>query len=208
MFPSAIGKSDLIYSFFSLATYLGDSLFLLPLSAGLAAGLLWQSRSLAVRFGFVVAADLVLTLSSKLWFYASGGSPYLNILSPSGHASLSITVYGCCALVLASRRQWVERVFIFGIATVVALAIIVSRIVLYAHTPEEAVFGSLIGGVCVAMFSAGSVGLQKLRPRLPAWLVAMLLAGTMSVWMLGREVKTEPIIQQWGTRIGATWESL
>lgn len=197
-----------MYGFFKLATHLGDSTFLLPLALGLGSALMWQSRSLALQFGMVVAADLVLTLSSKLWFYASGGNTYLNILSPSGHASLSVTVYGCFAIALASKRPQVEQAFILGAAAVVALAIIVSRIALYAHTPQEVVFGSLIGGICVAAFSANSTRLQKLQLRFPAWLLAMLLVGTMSVWMLGREVKTEPIIKQWGNRIGSTWESL
>ena len=197
-----------MYGFFKLATHFGDSTFLLPLAIGLVSALMWQSRSLAFRFGLVVAADLILTLSSKLWFYASGGNTYLNILSPSGHASLSVTVYGCLAVALASKRPQAEQAFILGTAAVVALTIIVSRIALYAHTPEEVVFGSLIGGICVAAFSASNTSVQMLQLRLPAWFLATLLVGTMSVWMLGREVKTEPIVKHWGNRIGSTWESL
>lgn len=162
---------------------------------------------MGLRFGVVIVADLALTLLTKLWFYASGGNTYLNVLSPSGHASFSVTVYGCCAVVLASKRRFAEQTLILCAAAVGVLIIIVSRIVLHTHTPEEVILGSLVGGTCVAVFSVGGSPLQKLRLRLPIWLVIVLMVGTVSAWAVGRRVHTESFIEHWGAKIGSVWDN-
>lgn len=195
-----------LHGFFRLFTHLGDSAFLLPLSIVIVGVLAYQDYPTGLRLGFVIAADLVLTFLLKLGFYALGGSTYLNILSPSGHASFSIAVYGCCAAALANRRRFAERVLIIGIALAVLLTIIASRIVLHLHTPEEAAVGSLVGGICVAAFSAGGSRLQRPQLRMPAWLLVLLMAGTVSAWAVGRRFPTERLIEHWGVRMGSVWE--
>ncbi len=195
-----------MYGLFRLFTHLGDSAFLLPLSIVIVALLTYQSYSMGVRLGFVIAADLVLTFLLKLWFYAFGGSTHLNILSPSGHASFSVALYGCCAVVFANKRDLGERVLIIGIALIIVLTIIASRIVLHLHTPEEAILGSLVGGVCVAAFSAGGSRLQRLQLRLPIWFLVVLMIGTMSAWAVGRRIHTERLIEHWGVMMGSVWD--
>jgi membrane-associated phospholipid phosphatase len=193
---------------FELVTHLGDSALLIPFSIAIVAGLLWQNRaSTAFRFGAVVAADAVLTLISKLSFYAGGGSPDLNILTPSGHSSLSITVYGCLAVILASRRPFAQQALILGAATVGLVAISISRIVLGMHTPQEVLFGTLVGGLCVAVFSLGSAHLPRVRLQLPIRLLVVLAIGSVSVWAIGHRLNTEGMIGRVGTEIGSVLRS-
>jgi membrane-associated phospholipid phosphatase len=93
----------------------------------------------------------MLTLLSKLWFYADGGSLDFNILSPSAHVSLSVTFYGCVAIILASQRRLTKRAGIIAAAILAVIAIGASRVALEMHTPEEVLFGGLVGGLCVAV---------------------------------------------------------
>jgi membrane-associated phospholipid phosphatase len=161
---------------------------------------------MGLRLAFVISVDLVLTFLLKICFYAFGGSTELNILSPSGHASFSVAVYGCCAVVLANKRCLAERVLIVGTTVIVVLTIIASRIILHAHTSEEAVVGSLVGGICVAVFSTGGSRLQKFQLRLPIWVLVVLMIGTVSAWAVGRRVHTERLIEHWGIKIGSVWD--
>ena len=52
---------------------------------------------------------------------------------------------------------------IIGIAVLVMLFISISRIKLAMHTPEEVFFGSRMGGLGMAAFSAGAKHLDKLH---------------------------------------------
>lgn len=192
-----------MYAFFGFLTHLGDIAFLLPLSVVVIAILTYQNYSTGARLGFVIAANLVLMFMLKLWFYASGGSTHLNVLSPSGHASFSVAVYGCCAVVLANKRRLAERVLIIGSGAAIALVIVASRVVLHLHTPEEAIIGTLVGGICVAAFSAGDARLQRFQLRLPMWLLVVLMVGSVSAWAVGRRVHTERLIKHWGVEMGS-----
>ncbi len=124
--------------FFHLVTHLGDSALLIPLTLAVTF-VLWRGahRGAAWRFGGAVAASVLLTLVAKLLFYADGGSEELDILSPSGHASFGIAVYGGLALLLARRRPPGVQALIGLGALALVLAIAASRIVLETHTPRR-----------------------------------------------------------------------
>ena len=199
-----IAHGHTLHRLFNLMTHLGDPAFLLPLSVAVAGILLRQNqRSAGLWFGLVIAADVMLTLASKLWFYAGGGSADLNILTPSGHVSLGVTFYGCVAMILASQRRFARQAVIAGAAVLAILAICLSRIALRMHTPEEVFFGSLVGALCVAVFAAAARPLQRLRLRLPIPLVFVVAAASVSVWAIGHRFDTEDLIGQWGVQIGS-----
>lgn len=166
--------------------------------------LVWQSqRAAGLWFGLVMAADVALTLLSKLWFYAGGGSTDLNILTPSGHVSIGVTFYGCMAIILASRRPFARQAAIAGTAVLAVLAICISRIALRMHTPEEVFFGSLVGALCVAAFATAARPVQRLRLRLPIPVLFAVAAASASVWFIGHRFGTEELIGQWGVEIGS-----
>lgn len=71
------------------------------------------------------------------------------------------------------------------------------------HIPEEAIFGSLIGGLCVAVFFVGTTRLRECLLQLPIWLLFVLSVGSMSVWSIGHRADPEEIIGQRGIEIGS-----
>jgi membrane-associated phospholipid phosphatase len=190
------------FRFLIIMTQFGNPAFLVPLAMALMGALLWQhQRAAAVWFSAAVAADIMLTVVSKLLFYADGGNQELNILSPSGHASLAVTFYGCAAIILASKRHLLQRVVIIGGAVLVVVFISISRIALQMHTPEEVFFGTLVGGLCVAGFAAGAKRLDKLRLHLPVPVLFVAAIGTASLWVIGHRFNVEPLIGHWGIEL-------
>ena len=89
-----------------LATHFGDSAFLIPLSLAAVGIMIWNGQRLTA-WRFAIAVDLLMgaTVALKVSFYAIGGDATLNVLSPSGRAGFSVTVYGCLATVLAKQLR-------------------------------------------------------------------------------------------------------
>jgi membrane-associated phospholipid phosphatase len=96
----------------------------------------------------------------------------------------------------------VQQSVIVGITTLAGLSIGTRRIKLGMHTPEEVFFGSLIGRLCVAVFSVGAKRLDKFRLHLQVLLLFMLTVGSASLWVIGRRFNTESLIGQWGIELG------
>jgi membrane-associated phospholipid phosphatase len=145
---------ELMTWFLRLVTDLGDVTLLLPASALLLVYLLHlKTAQTATIWVSTVALCVFLTSILKLCFLACGPRlPGLDMQSPSGHVSMSITFYGCCALMVSQRREPMVRIALLSAAFALVVAVAVSRVVLHYHTPVEAAAGFLVGGVCVAWF--------------------------------------------------------
>jgi membrane-associated phospholipid phosphatase len=155
---------------------LGDSAILLPLSLLLVAALWrYQSWSAALAFlwaaGFCAAVMFVLKVS----FLTCGGTWQAGILSPSGHTSMSTTVYGAFAIVSARQAPDWRRLLIFAAGGLVIISIAISRIVLGMHSPPEVVLGLLVGMVALVIFALRYIRLGSTALNLPLLLAISCL---------------------------------
>lgn len=97
---------------------------------------------------------------------------------PSGHATLSLTILGVLAVILAHRQPIRQRVWIHTGLIVLAAAIALSRIYLGAHWPSDVEAGALFGLAVAAAFAFAIQGRElAIRPaRLAMTLLVVFLA--------------------------------
>jgi undecaprenyl-diphosphatase len=172
---------------------LGDAALLLPASLILLA-YLGASRQLAAAGIFCVALAVcaVATLAAKLLFHACGAAlSDLDIVSPSGHASLASVFYGSLTILVASGRPAWQRGGL-AVTTVALLGLIgLSRFWTDAHSAQEVVLGLVIGALCVALF--GSLHRERAVP--PVSPVPLALGFLIALAVLGGEhFSLEPTI--------------
>lgn len=172
-------------------TDLGDAAVLIPASAMLVAYLLYVRST---RTAGIWVATLVLcaglTIFAKLALYTCG--TVADLRSPSGHTSVSVTFYGCCALMMgADKERWNRLLLVLG-GTLIAAAIAMSRVLLHAHSIGEVVAGFIIGAFCVAWFALGQFA-QPSSPRL-RWEPALVMLALVAVAMHGRHWSVEAAI--------------
>jgi membrane-associated phospholipid phosphatase len=111
------------------------------------------ARRDAYAFAAALIACLATTLFAKLFFDVCGErAPVLDIESPSGHESFSAVVYGCLAVLVATGRPQRHQIPVYCAAALLILLIGVARVVSYAHTPQDVVFGLLIGVSAAILF--------------------------------------------------------
>lgn len=132
----------------------GDAALLVP---GSALVLIYLLARRAPRAALLWASTLALcagvTLALKLGFHVCGArAPLLDIRSPSGHASLSATFYGSCALMAAGDKGRRARLAGLTASAALVLAVAVSRVALGLHTVNEVVTGLAVGIACTAWF--------------------------------------------------------
>jgi membrane-associated phospholipid phosphatase len=185
---------------------LGHSLILLPASLGLIALLLWIGwrREAAVLVG-VLLAGLIATLLAKLAFEGCAWGAGLDIESPSGHASFSVLVYGCLAVLVAAARPAGQRLLIAVGAAFLTLAIGFSRVAIRVHTPQEVICGLLIGTAGVVLFATLRGPPRRLDiPWRALTLASPLAIGlALCVALFARGWTPEPMIDSFARHVGA-----
>jgi len=180
----------------------GDAALLLPASLILLAYLA-AARQLAAAgiWCVALAACAVTTIAAKLLFHACGAAlSDLDIVSPSGHASLASVFYGSLTILVGSGRpRWQKA--LLGLATLTLLGLIgLSRVRTGAHSPEEVVLGLAIGALCVALFGA----LHRERVVPPVSPVPLALGFLVALALLGgRHFSLEPVIGDVARHISA-----
>ncbi len=139
----------------SFITDFGDSAVVLPLAMAVLVSLLWSRWfKAALAWGLVVVGCASLMLVLKLVFLACPVSVLQGVLlSPSGHAAMSATVYGGMAGLLASqcRREWM--VVTYAVTHMLVMAIALSLIAVRAHSPLEVMVGLGLGTVFATLFT-------------------------------------------------------
>lgn len=155
---------------------LGDAALLVPAWLLLSLALLAARR---VRPAILWSAAIVLcagaTVLAKLVFHACGPSlSDLDVVSPSGHASLASVFYGGLALMIGVGRPVAWRAAL-ATGSVVLLALIgASRVRTGAHSAEEVAIGFGIGGLALALLA---LAYRRSAPEtVPAWPLAACLA--------------------------------
>lgn len=162
-------------------TQFGDSGLLLPLDIILIIAL-WaqESAEAAWQFARALLACMLALLLLKMLFLSYGYRWYGRLESPSGHAGLSVLVYGSMCAVLArhfSLRGWHLRLALAGaLASSLIMGIAISRKLLGAHSVAEVLLGGVTGAACLALFVRGYAR-TPLRPmRLAATFGSFALA--------------------------------
>jgi len=165
----------MIDSALSTITDFGDLALTLPLAAIL---LLWlvgvRARIGAAWWIAAVALCAGGTALLKIYFFACPPTPELH--SPSGHTSLSTLIYGALMLVIGlEARGWWKGV-VMGVGATLILAIADSRVALSAHSMIEVGLGLGIGATALGVFAYGYLRYPPAQVRLPALLLAVVLA--------------------------------
>lgn len=152
-----------------LITNCGDLALLLPLAAILAF-VLWyfDSRAATVAWLQALAFCLVATFLLKLGFLTCCRAWGLNIVSPSGHASMSALVYGGLTIVITRQStRWRALIVLVGVTLTVAIAL--TGTILQAHNRAEVAIGLGVGLVSLCLFAWRYFQLPNRKIDLP-WL--------------------------------------
>ncbi len=138
-----------------LITDFGDVAFLACIAAVLLTRLLWLRQTpVAVAFALAIVLCSGITVLGKIAFHFSDAYfPFLGVRSPSGHVSLSTTVYGCCAILLGADKERWMRIVIWVVSAAFIAAVALSRVLLHAHTSGDVAIGLLFGACSLVLFS-------------------------------------------------------
>lgn len=172
----------------------GDSAVLLPLALLLVAALwIYQSREAALTLVVALAASGAVMVVCKILLMACGQAWNAGMASPSGHASLSATVYGALGLIAARQvPRWLQPAIVLGSWVFVGV-IALSRVVLGAHSWAEVGLGLLVGFAALGLFAIPYLRLRKVP------LNVALLAGLSLVTVLalhGAHLPVEKLLHQ------------
>jgi membrane-associated phospholipid phosphatase len=145
---------DLPYHLWYSITSLGGAGLTLPLAIAIALWLaLGYNWRMAALWLFMLGGAIGVVTVTKLAFLGWGvGIRELDFTGVSGHAMLSSAVYPVAAfLVLLPARPAVRLAgVLLGVGA--GMAVGLSRVVLEAHSPSEAITGCLVGAVAALLF--------------------------------------------------------
>jgi membrane-associated phospholipid phosphatase len=179
--------------FWVSVTNAGDSGLLLPVGAILIF-LLGTLESFRAAFLFTrsLLLCLVTLILLKLVFISCGKLWHLGITSPSGHAGLSVMIYGSLATVLMKQVPVEWKVIVGYLAITLVGFIAYSRIVLGAHTWGEILLG---GSVALIVLMTFALPYSKVKhPKIKLGLFLGVLA-TGSMLTYGLHAPAEPVVQ-------------
>ncbi len=83
---------------------------------------------------------------------------------PSGHASVSMAVYGALALVILRQRRWRASFAVLLPAGILIIGVAMSRVALGAHYPTDVVAGLALGAACLSACVAATQRLRAAEP--------------------------------------------
>jgi membrane-associated phospholipid phosphatase len=144
--------TDPLTDFFEGVTFLGNFVTLLAVTL-VAAIVLWRRRE-RVAAAFVVLAlagaqllsnGLKLVFQRERPFFPDPLATASTFSFPSGHALVSLAVYGAIALVLARHFSTRRQALLFGAVAVLVLAIGFSRLYLGVHFLSDVLAGYAAG---------------------------------------------------------------
>lgn len=196
-----------MHDFWLTITQFGDSGVLLPLGAAFAVGL-WMAVSgkVALRFSAAFVGCAAALAGFKLVFLAWGHRWYAHLESPSGHAGLSVLVYGAMGVVALHEMrgrgwQWMVLPLILATASLTT-AIAASRKLLGAHSVSEVLAGGAVGALCLALFHRRYPPEPGREGRLLPLYAAM---GTLVAVLLGSSFSPEQQIGRAAEQLRRHW---
>lgn len=187
-------------------TELGDGVVIALVAAAVLAWLLWRRNwrvagywAAAVGFGQLAATliKLVLQRPRPLAGLYDGWSTYA---FPSGHATMSMVVYGFLAVLIARRFSPPRRWLVYRVAALLIFTIAVSRLYLGAHWLSD-----VLGGLSLGLAWVSLLAIAYYRHATPApmprglpyvALLALMLAGG---WHVDSQYSTD--LQRYAPRL-------
>lgn len=143
-----------VTSFSAFLTDAGDSGVLLPVAL-ISAILLWLShsgRAAWLLLRSVLLAAVVIALL-KVLFLSCGAHWRSDLVSPSGHACLSIAVFGSLGVVAATGRGVLARASTAVLVALLVGVIAISRVIIGVHTWTEVIVGLVVGASALLLFA-------------------------------------------------------
>lgn len=180
-----------MHALVSFLTNFGDLALLLPLAIII---LVWLLAVHCARgaLAWLGAAGFCAGTTGLLKVYFFACPLTRDLVSPSGHTSLSTLVYGAIGVILVSRIPG-ERARIATIVagTAVIMMIAVSRVLLNAHTALEVGVGFLIGAIALGLFA----GIYWRHRPMHGSVRPLALAGIVFVMLMhGQELHAEGLL--------------
>ena len=136
-------------------TALGDSAVLLPCALLMAVWLLAlpATRRSGWLWLLVVVLDAGGVALTKVLYMGWGlHPPGLDFIGLSGHSALSFLMWPVVGMLVVSGARTRLRILMVTLGALLALAVTVSRVMLHAHSPSEALLGGLWGALLAALF--------------------------------------------------------
>ncbi len=109
-----------------------------------------RREALAILLGYVTPIAVIGIL--KISFYTCDTNLF-GIVSPSGHAAISMGVLGMAAVILLKICEGVWKAIVPFCLIALAIMIGMSRVILGMHTLPDVILGSFIGAVIVVVIS-------------------------------------------------------
>lgn len=131
----------------------GDSAITIPLSLLIFCMLAGGVSTRAAIGWLIPIGSCIAIIGLAKFLFLSCGRHFLSItFDPSGHAAMSMAVYGSLGLLVGAStpRRWHPAVFAATLLFIVAIA--VSRVILGDHTPAEVLAGLVVGAATVLGF--------------------------------------------------------
>lgn len=187
-------------------TELGDGVVIALVAAVVLASLLWRRSwrtagywAAAVGFGQLVATmiKLVLQRPRPVTAQYDGLSTYA---FPSGHATMSMVVYGFLAVLVASQFPTPRRWLAYALAALLISAIAVSRLYLGAHWLSD-----VLGGLSLGLAWVSLLAIAYYRHPMPAPLprslpgMALLALALTGGWHVVSQYSTD--LQRYAPRL-------
>jgi membrane-associated phospholipid phosphatase len=180
-------------------TSLGGAGMTLPLAFAIALWLgLGYTWRMAAGWLLLLGAAIGLVTVTKLAFLGWGvGVRELDFTGVSGHAMLSTAVYPVALFLMLLPARPAVRVIGVVLGLAAGIAVGLSRVVLSAHSPSEAVTGCLVGALAALVFVRMAWNAEPGRLSALPVAISMLV---LAVLMHGVHVPT----QRWVTNIALT----
>jgi membrane-associated phospholipid phosphatase len=193
----------IVSKLYDAATNLGDTALLAPLAASI---LLWMlmfhSWKAARAWGLAMAVAIVPIVLLKFALQTCDHTLVdLRIVTPSGHASFGLVVYGGLAMFIGREKgdQW--RLTTWIAATLIVAGICITRLIMNIHSPAEVVIGLAVGGMALAVFRR-EIARAPVRDNL-SFARAFLVFGAMGAAILGYMLYND-----WGLPVDAVIREL
>lgn len=181
-------------------TDLGDAAVTVPVAVA-TAGFLVVARwpRAAALWLLAVGTSGALLAALKFGFASCGRLAPGTILSPSGHAAMSMAVFGSLAVLVGARSGPGVRRGLFAATAALVVAIGLSRVILGAHTLPEVAIGAGAGALAVGGFRHG---LAKTPTGRPAWPVLIGGLAVLALALHGQRWPIDAEIRHLALRLG------
>jgi membrane-associated phospholipid phosphatase len=161
-----VAKADVV-----AVTELGNIVVAGAAAVGASVWLMLRGERVALlRFVLAVSGTFVVTTLLKLVAQATHGAFAGHFYAfsrgaPSGHAAMSMVIYGGVAMLAAQSGRVVVRLIALTLASAVIAGVSITRVLLHAHLPADVALGLLIGGAAACLVAASPLRRDGEWPR-------------------------------------------